>query len=71
MSEQDQKPWIENKQDFHFQFWTQRIQTTKCAKGWRNHGEVTPLSSRTPRARQRNLFFLCCITKMDQNFIIF
>jgi hypothetical protein len=33
------------------------------------HGESTPLSSRTPRARQKNLFFLSCITKMGQNFI--
>ena len=33
------------------------------------HGEVTPLSSRTLRARQKNLFFLSCITKMDQDFI--
>ena len=29
------------------------------------HMEVTPLSSRTPRARKKNLFFLSCITKMD------
>ena len=35
------------------------------------HGEVTPLSSGTPRARQKNLFFLSCITKVDQNYINF
>ena len=35
------------------------------------HGEVTPMSSRTSRVRQKNLLFLSCITKMDQNFINF
>ena len=30
---------------------------------------LPPLSSRTPRADKKNLLFLSCITKMDQNFI--
>ena len=29
------------------------------------------LSSRTPRARQKNLIFLRCITKLDQIFVNF
>ena len=37
--------------------------------GGLNHGGCTLLSSRTPRARQKNLLFLNCITKMGQNFI--
>ena len=34
-------------------------------------GGCTPLSSRTPRARQKNPFFLSCITKRDKNLINF
>ena len=34
-------------------------------------GGCTPLSSRKPHLRQKNLFFLSFITKMDQNFINF
>ena len=33
------------------------------------HGGCTSLSSRTPRARQKNILFLICITKMGQHFI--
>ena len=36
-----------------------------------SHGEVTPLSSRTLRARQKKSTFLSCITKMDQFFYQF
>ena len=33
------------------------------------HGGCTPLSSRTPRARQKYLFFLSCISKTGKTFI--
>jgi hypothetical protein len=35
------------------------------------HGEVTPLSSWTPRAAKKNLLLVICITKTSQNFINF
>ena len=37
----------------------------------RNHGEVTPLSSRTPRARQKKSIFSKLHHKMNQLFINF
>jgi hypothetical protein len=41
----------------------------QCLKVGHVHGEVTPLSSWTPRAAKTNLLLVICITKMSQNFI--